>query len=491
MKIKKKYKKLKNKRGKSSKKIFASTQFDRASIDIGILRKDQINEPAEERTTGEFVDGKWARFFDNNSTFLYELRQLTQNSATLGRILEDKARLAMGSGFNVVESKGGIPFLASLKRMLTKLRGKETAVEIVNKIIGSVNLHSETLEEVGYKLNYDFAAFGNAVAELIRTTKDGKPVIYINHVPLEYVGVGIVGPLGVSEKIAIQKEWIKGQSPAKENIVSIYPNWTVNEEVDENGKVLAKTERTVIHVKNYLPGFEYWGLPSWIAARYWAEIEYRIPKYNISKFKNGFTPSAIVQFFGSATKEEAQQLIKDFRNAMTDTGNNSKIIAQVLRDERFKVNIETLEDKNDGNYMDLSKLAAQNIVTATRWTMALAGHATAGKLGTNQQVRDELEIITNMCIKPQQSVMLGRVFNPFLKEYAEYGKQPQLSNIFLTIANNNVVSFASKIDANTNLTTNEKREALGYDSLTQEQIEEENNIQNATTTNTDTGTGGN
>ena len=91
-----------NHTSKSSSKFLASTQFDRTAKDIGILRQDQINEPAEERTVSEFVNNKWARFFDQDSTFLYELRQLTQNSSTLGRILEDKARLTLGDGFNVV-----------------------------------------------------------------------------------------------------------------------------------------------------------------------------------------------------------------------------------------------------------------------------------------------------------------------------------------------------------------------------------------------------
>ena len=230
-----------------------------------------------------------------------------------------------------------------------------------------------------------------------------------------------------------------------------------------------------------MPGFEYWGLPSWIAARYWAELEYRIPKYNISKFKNGFMPSAIVQFFGAATQEEARKLIDDFRTCFTDTGNNSKVMAQVLRDERFKAIVTPIEDNNEGNWLELGDQAAQQIVTATRWTMALAGHATAGQLGTNQQLRDEIELITNMSIKPVRGLMLSRVFNPFLKEYIEHTSETGLDDKYLTIANSAPVSFAGDVDVNANLTTTEKREVLGYDALTQEQITEQTNLNNAST----------
>jgi hypothetical protein len=40
--------------------------------------------------------------------------------------------------------------------------------------------------------------------------------------------------------------------------------------------------------------------------------------------------------------------------------------------------------------MDLQKIASQGIVTGNEFTMGLSGFATSGKLGTNQQMRDEL-----------------------------------------------------------------------------------------------------
>jgi hypothetical protein len=36
------------------------------------------------------------------------------------------------------------------------------------------------------------------------------------------------------------------------------------------------TERSIIHVKQYAAGYFYFGLPEWIGAKMWAEMEYRI-----------------------------------------------------------------------------------------------------------------------------------------------------------------------------------------------------------------------
>ena len=52
------------------------------------------------------------------------------------------------------------------------------------------------------------------------------------------------------------------------------------------------------------------------------------------------------------------------------------------------------------------------------------------------------------------------------------------------------ISFASQIDVNANLTTNEKRKAIGYDALTPEQIAEQNTIDNASTGSIDSVGGG-
>lgn len=474
-------------KGKNNKSFSAH-----AHIDIGILPKDQLTEAREEISSAEFVNAQWARFFDRNSSFYCELEQLIKNSPTLSRVLQDQARMILGEGFDVVSSESR-PILSFFKKMAQRIFG-DAAAEAVNELIADVNMHNETLSQVMYKLAYDYIAFGNCFVELIKTQKQGEPVVYINHIPIEQVGVKKVNELGVSTHIAVSKYWEKGYSPQvgefsnRAKVLPMYPNFIMHKTVHED--VVVEHERSAIHIKNYAPAFEYWGLPGWVAARFWAEIEYRIPNYNISKFKNGFMPSAIVQFMGSNSQEEAEELIEEFTEAFTDTGNGSKIMLQVISDERDKAQVQTFEDKSEGNYIELSRLAAQQLVTSLCWTMSLAGHATQGKLGTNQQMRDEIEYVTNMCIKPIRAILLDRAINVYIKTVADHTNESALNNIYLTIANMQPISFASQIDVNANLTTNEKRKAIGYDALTPEQLAEQNIIDNASTGSIDPVGGG-
>lgn len=439
--------------------VLASVQIRTANSDV--LPEDLALEPAPQKIEYQF--DKWVRFFDQDSAFLKSMMLMVDTSPTLRRVIQDKSNMTVGDGF--IPNQGDSNVLLTILRKLKSMIGiQDAALEELNEYIKKVNLHGQSLADVMYELAFNYYGFGNVVVELVKTVDaDGEPVLYIYNKPLYMLGQSKAGHDLIVESFGFHPDWdsISINDPDIAE-VAVYPNWTKDQEGDE---------RTIIHVKNYSPGLIYWGLPDWISARLWAKIEYRIPKYNISKFENGFVPSSIVQFYGSVTKTEAEKIIADFQKCFTDTGNHHKVFAQVLRDERLKANVQILEDKNQGNFLELQRLASQAIVTAARYTMSLAGFATSGKLGTNQQIRQEAEFVHNMSIKPVQNVLLHRIINVFLKEAAEY-TEASWKEVSLSVSNSMPVSFMGEIAVEDNLMINEKREILGYDALDDDQIQQ-------------------
>jgi hypothetical protein len=342
--------------------------------------------------------------------------------------------------------------LQTFRNFIKKVFGVDSKVDKLNDFIGNVNFNNETLEDVIRKVFFDYWAFGNAFIEFVETTRDGKAIVMVYHIPIHQVGIKKVDETNIIKYIGVSNDWETDQGTTAVQI-PLYPTF---EKI--NG-----AKRSAVQIKNYAPGFFYWGLPSNIASRFYAELEYRIPKYNIAKFKNGFVPSAILQFFGNMTTTEARQIIDNVTTAFTDTGKNSKLFAQVLSDEKYKLNYTPLEDNNDGSYMDLQKIASQGIITGNEFTTSLAGFATGGKLGTNQQMRDELDYVTNTTIKPARRRVLQGIINPFIKENQRVGALD--SGLMLGIANMNPISLSSQIDPNQVLLTSEKREILGFDAL--------------------------
>jgi capsid portal protein len=220
----------------------------------------------------------------------------------------------------------------------------------------------------------------------------------------------------------------------------------------------------------------YWGIPDWVSAKIWAELEYRIPKFNQSKFENGFTPSAIISLFGSANQEEAQQVVRAMKECFTGTGNNSKMFIQALRDPTYKSDVQVLNSSNEGEFLSLQNMAQTNIIAAHRWSVSLTGLRTAGSLGTNQQIRSEFDIVYNTVIRPMQRLYLTKFLNPVIQDAGKW-LGFDWSNIALDIAKPMPVSFAGDIPIKDILTVDEMRAELGFQQIEQEQI----NIENADT----------
>ena len=424
--------------------------------DTDILEEDlasEFNPDRYDTDSNLLVNEKWVRFFNKESSTLKSLMANVNNSTTLRNILNQKTTLSLGDGFIPYKSTS-VPILQTVKKLIEKLFAVDGDIEQLNELVGNVNLNNETLEEVMSKLFFDYYAFGNAIVEFIKGKKGGKEVTMMYHVPLHKVAIKKVDESNIIKYIGISNDW-DTQTGSDTDIlqVPIYPNFE-----NVNG-----SKRSCVHIKCYSPGFFYWGLPSYYAARLWTEIEYRIPKYNISKFKNSFTPSAIVQFYGQMSQEEASDLIQNVQDTFTDTDNNSKICAQVLSDEKYKMQVQVLEDKSEGNWLTLADLASQAIITACQWTKGLSGYAQAGKLGTNQQTKEELEYVVNTGIKPVRRKFLQSIINPFVKENAEQGNAPK--DIKLDIANMNPISLAGSLVASQILTTDEQRKILGYEAM--------------------------
>jgi len=163
------------------------------------------------------------------------------------------------------------------------------------------------------------------------------------------------------------------------------------------------------------------------------------------------------------TKDEAKKLVDGIEAKFTGMGNNHKLFVQVLRDEKLKANWIPTSKENEGEFLNLQNLAASAIVVANRWSKSLAGFATSGQLGSNQQIRQEMEYLQNTVIKPRQNLLLSRIINPFLQEISQYNNA--FTDVTFGISNTLPVSFMGDIAVENNLTVDEKREILGYSPL--------------------------
>lgn len=451
------------KRYHKPKTILASVEL--TTDDTFLIAKDIFNEPTRERITNR--GEKWVRFFEQNDDFLKGLIATVNNSPTLRRIIADKTNMVVGDGF--------IPIKGKSSSLLTTVQKPEqitgSQLEKIEDSISEVNGHGQNLVDVLQNNAFDYDAFGNCIVELVRGKVGREPFVYIYSVPLYHVAIKRAEANQKITAYGLYDNWEEvslstdGSSYIDKGFreVAAYPEFT---------RFPDGTERSIIHVKQYAPGYFYWGLPEWIGARMWAEIEYRIQRYYVSKFDNSFLPSGLLQMFGSVSPTEASNMVKGIEKKFTGTGNNHKLLVQILRDEKLKANWVPMTQEMNDEFVNLQQLAASAIVVANRWSKSLAGFATTGQLGTNQQIRQEMEYLQNTVIKQRQNTLLERIINPYLFELSKFN--PALKDVQFGISNSLPVSFMGDINVEMNLTTDEKRELLGYAPM-EEQISEPQN----------------
>lgn len=444
-------------------KVMAS---DVVMLSNGVKEEDRIKE-MEDRV----IDAKdgWINYLSKDDSFMDGMLALLENSGTLASVIKQKVVLVVSGGLVVMNGRVGVfRFFDRVKEFIS---GKDKDVEELNVFLSSVNGDGEDVVEVIAKGVDDFCAMGNGFFEMVKGNdkeligdEEGGGFFYLNHWDVSKCRIRKEvrkdGKLVRNRQVGINEDWRADVNGDNAVVVDVYPHWTKMED---------GTERSVIHVKEYMRGFKYWGVPEWLAVKKWAELEYRVAAYNVAKFVNGYMPSCIVQFFGSKSKAEAKKVVDDMKKNFTDTGNNSKMFVQVVSDEKYKANVQVIEDKSDGSFMELTGLAVQRIVTGMRWAMVIAGVETSGKLGGNQQVQKEYERVNNMVINPIRERFVKNVVEVLVEEAGVFFKKEKWLNYRIQFGNNSVFSLMDSIKVDDILSLNEKREIIGVRGLSDEE----------------------
>ena len=402
---------------------------------------------------------------------LEHLIALINNSPTAQSICNKVAAYTVGEGFYLLKERS---ILGDKK--IQEL--SEVQKTILYRILNRKNSDGDNLLDVCLKSAYDFQAVGNCFAQL--DVING--VVFVSHQNVNFVRPFRSTDLktrffGVSADWAILPFTTSARNEVRQNVstasivdIALYPNFSADlEDLDDSeygaGAEVAEfygfDKSSMLHVKKYAPLMYQWGLPSWTGAKHWVELEYRVPKFNVSRFRNGLTTSGLLQLFGDLTDTEKEDYQKQFTNKMTNTGNDFKVIFQILENPELKANWIPFENNYTGYFVELADLAKDRIATGFEMPLSLV-QATAGQLGNNQQIRTEFETLYRTKIYSIQQAILNGIVRPYLDTIAENEGLDWLKDVELGFINIIPVSFAGDLDIANLLTMNEGRELLGY-----------------------------
>ena len=348
--------------------------------------------------------------FGTNNLFPQYLAELKRKSSTHRSVLAQKAVFTSGAKF-------------------------VTNNETVREYIKDVNADGESLREVFKKLADDYYTFGNAYIE---------GVLYDGGLNLYHIDATTVRMSKNKKQVYVHPDWAKYNTMKdKLNIIPLYPEMSGS--------------RFVMQFKDYEPTFQFYGLPDYVAALEHIAVDYEIGKWNHTKFKNGFQPSAIIEINGDMGEEEAKKLVREAQKKFVGDGNNGKIMFIVKNGDAANANVQIIKDDQEGSWIDLQRITDQNIVTAHRWQPSLSGLVSSGKMNnTGSEIRIAYDLAMTTVIKDTSDLLLNGLRTIL---YKEMGFLPEE----LIIHYEPPISFATQLDPKAILTINEQRKMLDED----------------------------
>tara|TARA_R110000803_G_scaffold137211_3_gene204197 strand:+ start:73 stop:1374 length:1302 start_codon:yes stop_codon:yes gene_type:complete len=382
--------------------------------------KDLAQEVPEEVKRLDRVKSSWIPFGDDN-LFPQHLSELSRAAATHRAILNTKTTFTMGEGFHSLD-------------------------ENLDEYLKDVNADGESLDDVIRKVVDDYWTMGNAYLEIVI----GEGYVNLYH---HDATTGRVSKEG--NKILFHPDWADvNRSEDKIKSLELYPNF-------RKGKKNIK--RSVIHFSDYESTYYYYGLPDYVAALDHIKISAQIGKYNLTRFKNGFMPSAIIELGADMSEEEAQIFIDEAREKLTGENNNSKILFIAKNGEEAASNVQIISDTADGSFMELQTITNDNIISAHRWNPALSGIQVAGSLGNNQQILTIYDIIMSTVVREPQQMVL-RELKKLLKRHGGFSVSD------LHIVNKPPVTMLGAINPTDYISVQEGRRIFHLPELTEEEL---------------------
>lgn len=332
-----------------------------------------------------FGTNKWISFGSNND-FPQELIRLYQNASSLHTALIDrKVDMICSQGFEILT-----PFL----------------LNEYSKDDGNI---------LARKVAYDEIIFNGFYLNII-FSKDGKTVSQVEHLPYEKMRVAKCD----EERDEIpgyffSKDWLNRNR--KENKPLFIPEY--NEELDRK-----EYPSQVMFFKTYCPGLDYYTLPSYNSTLNWLKLDYEISTYHLKNVQNGLMPGMIiVNKSGIPTAEERRMIYDDTKRNLAGADNAGDfIMVYAETPDKAPEFIPVQLNSSDQRFKDLMVQIDSTIMRSHKFTSAIAGIEVAGKLGTSQEITEQLQYIQNTVITPVQF----KIENAFMKIAKINGIEDQL-----------------------------------------------------------------
>ena len=293
------------------------------------------------------------------------LSTISRCSTTHRRIINDKADYITGKGFTF-----------------------DREIPLLEHFVAQVNGEGESLRQLINKVAFDKSLFGNAFIEVVTDAVH----TYLSLYHQDAVRCRVAKD---SAHILLHHDW-DNYSQGEVVCLPKYPNF----EQQSDGSL-----RSIIHYKDYEPGFEHYGVPPYIAGLGVSAIAYKTDRWNISRLDNSFQPSGVMILDDAVDNEcDAERMV---RSAEEKFAGKPGQVMFVVKDGSQSDNSRfvPISTSSDGDWEALHNQATNDIVVAHSWFRSLSGLDYSTGFNS-ERILHEYEIALNTVILTEQEELL-------------------------------------------------------------------------------------
>lgn len=262
----------------------------------------------------------------------------------------------------------------------------------------------ETLNDIAKQIFFEFVVTGNLFLELIWKTDRRMGLESIHVIPSKYMRAKNPDNYElISDKWLYSRDWSNWRRAGTIEFVDFDPN--------------NYTDRQILHIRNYTPGLEFYGAPSYLSAFPDVRLSRAISEYNLNSILNGAQPSLWVNFPQEPdSQNDMEDVLKRLEERYSGPTNAGRVIVS-YGSEGVKPDITTISPTLQGGmFQEIFALVRENI---------LAGHqipdpslcglpSPSGFASQADQLRTAQELFMKTTIQPLQEFMLKEL-NPIIQ----------------------------------------------------------------------------
>lgn len=409
------------------KLVASNSRFDVYNISYGqIDLGGQVDtQPTENKTKQDAK--KWVLCYPENgkyqNLYLEQLALRALRSSTHAACLNKRLNFFIGLGITTEDEA----FMDKIK---------------------SLNAYGESLQELVEKDFRDTDWAGNSYIEIVKMPKGDFQFYHRRPQDFRADKSG--------DGYWYSGDWTKWNTEKEYNPIkySAFPNFSKVKNIDGSTQ---KYERCIAHYKDYDPRSQFYGRPHYVSAVNDIDIEYRISKYNLDEFDNGFKADMVMTVFKNIKdQQEFEEAKADLKSQHSGEGKNGGFIVEAVDPVDGKAAVlQRVDRTTDGQFHAEAERAERNIIKAHGLTPSLVGIERGGSLGSNQQIISEFEIFQNTIIEPFHARKI-RWYNKLFSATIGEPNEPFMIPVVPP------VSRVNGIDPKQVLTIQEQRQELGY-----------------------------